>query len=73
MMAKAWAKILVYHNMTRKGWRLQLRTGDGWWAILLVEGQSATDDSRLYTLREALARARAWSRRLGGIPVEVEE
>ena len=71
-MAKAWAKIEVYHNMTRRGWRLQLRTDVGW-ANLLVEGQSATDDSRFHTLCEALARARAWSRRLGNLKVEVEE
>jgi hypothetical protein len=69
-MAKAWAKIEVW-NYGYGLYMTRLKSDVGW-GNLYSPGEIASGPPQL-TRRQALARARAWSRRLGGIPVEVED
>jgi len=64
MMGKAWAKLTV------KGGTVALASDLAIGPISLISIYTA--DSRK-SHRQAIARARAWSRRLGGIPVEIED
>jgi len=57
-MSKAWAKMVVYPENTY--WSVELRTDLGNQWIMAITQK-----------RKALASARAWSRRLGNIPVEI--
>ncbi len=63
-MAKAWAKIVV---------RVNYDLGE-WWSVWLASDliMPSTILHECVLRRGALARARAWSRRLGNIPVEVD-
>ncbi len=64
-MAKAWARLIV----------VPAAKSVGAWRIILDSdlGCGFVDNLFHETTRAAITRARAWSRRLGGIPVEVEE
>ena len=63
-MAKAWAKIVVGENLPWKNsWIFEVVSDLGGRNLPSFNGTRA----------QARARARAWSRRLGNIPVEVEE
>jgi hypothetical protein len=61
-MVKARAKIVVLKDHT-----------GGWWVNLRTDLPMLWHDTFVRSQAGALTRARAWARRLGGIPVEVEE
>jgi hypothetical protein len=63
-MSKAWAKIVVLKDANYGFWHVELQSDLGYPRL-----------DRVYPTqkKEAIALANEWSRRLRGIPVEVEE
>jgi len=67
---KAQARVYVWCGIGSR-WALQLHSDIGW-ANLLQSGESTSEHWGFNSKAAAIARARAWARRLGDIPVEVE-